>query len=249
MPILRPNREPRRVHRNRSRSIAATAAAKANPGAGAAKGERRKPILDNGQTAGFIGTDFMDATMAGHLLEAGYALRVHNRTRKKADRGKGRVLLRTRLTAPPSSALRRSGCPGARPPPNPLDGPARREYSVHGAGLRASGRLRPDVQAGPSRGVAVVVIGAGPPCAEGNESCKYFLSEYLGERRGGRVDECTGFENRRARQGTGGSNPPLSATSAASPRDGAGALAQKRQARAASARVPRVSRAMPGVDS
>jgi 3-hydroxyisobutyrate dehydrogenase len=34
---------------------------------------------------GFIGTGIMGAPMAGHLLRAGYALRVHNRTRAKAD--------------------------------------------------------------------------------------------------------------------------------------------------------------------
>jgi len=36
-------------------------------------------------TVGFIGTGIMGAPMAGHLLEAGYALRVHNRTREKAE--------------------------------------------------------------------------------------------------------------------------------------------------------------------
>ncbi len=36
-------------------------------------------------TVGFIGTGVMGASMAGHLLEAGYRLRVHNRTRAKAE--------------------------------------------------------------------------------------------------------------------------------------------------------------------
>ena len=34
---------------------------------------------------GWIGTGLMGAFMAGHLLDAGYALTVHNRTRSKAD--------------------------------------------------------------------------------------------------------------------------------------------------------------------
>jgi len=33
----------------------------------------------------FIGTGVMGSSMAGHLLSAGYALRVHNRTREKAE--------------------------------------------------------------------------------------------------------------------------------------------------------------------
>ena len=36
------------------------------------------------KTVGFIGTGIMGASMAGHLQKAGYALRVHNRTRSKA---------------------------------------------------------------------------------------------------------------------------------------------------------------------
>ncbi|MDZ4170181.1 MAG: NAD(P)-dependent oxidoreductase [Coriobacteriia bacterium] len=36
-------------------------------------------------TIGFVGTGVMGAAMAGHLLDAGYALRVHNRTRAKTD--------------------------------------------------------------------------------------------------------------------------------------------------------------------
>ncbi len=36
-------------------------------------------------TIGFVGTGVMGSAMAGHLLEAGYALRVHNRTKTKAD--------------------------------------------------------------------------------------------------------------------------------------------------------------------
>ena len=39
----------------------------------------------------FIGTGIMGAPIAGHLLDAGYSLRVYNRTRSKAqglvDRG------------------------------------------------------------------------------------------------------------------------------------------------------------------
>ena len=34
---------------------------------------------------GFIGTGVMGCSMAGHLIESGYALGVHNRTRSKAD--------------------------------------------------------------------------------------------------------------------------------------------------------------------
>jgi glutamyl-tRNA reductase len=33
----------------------------------------------------FIGTGVMGASMAGHLLEAGYPLGVHNRTRGRAE--------------------------------------------------------------------------------------------------------------------------------------------------------------------
>jgi 3-hydroxyisobutyrate dehydrogenase len=36
-------------------------------------------------TIAFIGTGVMGRSMAGHLLDAGYALRVHNRTREKAE--------------------------------------------------------------------------------------------------------------------------------------------------------------------
>jgi len=36
-------------------------------------------------TIGFVGTGVMGASMAGHLLDAGYRLRVHNRTRSKAE--------------------------------------------------------------------------------------------------------------------------------------------------------------------
>ena len=36
-------------------------------------------------TVAFIGTGIMGAPIAGHLLDAGYRLRVHNRTREKAD--------------------------------------------------------------------------------------------------------------------------------------------------------------------
>lgn len=36
-------------------------------------------------TIAFVGTGVMGASMAGHLMDAGYRLRVHNRTRAKAD--------------------------------------------------------------------------------------------------------------------------------------------------------------------
>lgn len=41
------------------------------------------PLVDH--QIGFIGTGIMGASMAGHLLDAGCALHVHNRTRKKAE--------------------------------------------------------------------------------------------------------------------------------------------------------------------
>jgi 3-hydroxyisobutyrate dehydrogenase len=48
-------------------------------------------VIGAGATIGFVGTGVMGRSMAGHLLTAGYALRVHNRTRDKAqvllDRG------------------------------------------------------------------------------------------------------------------------------------------------------------------
>ena len=34
---------------------------------------------------GFIGTGIMGAAMAGHLLEAGFAVSVYNRTKAKAE--------------------------------------------------------------------------------------------------------------------------------------------------------------------
>jgi 3-hydroxyisobutyrate dehydrogenase len=44
------------------------------------------PIAKPGQTrVGFIGTGVMGASMAGHVLRAGYALTVFNRTRAKAE--------------------------------------------------------------------------------------------------------------------------------------------------------------------
>jgi 3-hydroxyisobutyrate dehydrogenase len=47
--------------------------------------------LEPGSVVGFVGTGVMGGAMAGHLLDAGYRLRVHNRTRSKAahliDRG------------------------------------------------------------------------------------------------------------------------------------------------------------------
>jgi 3-hydroxyisobutyrate dehydrogenase len=42
--------------------------------------------LDAGSVVGFVGTGVMGGAMAGHLLDAGYRLRVHNRTREKAAR-------------------------------------------------------------------------------------------------------------------------------------------------------------------
>jgi len=43
------------------------------------------------RTVGFVGTGVMGAAVAGHLMDAGFAMRVHNRTRSKAsaleDRG------------------------------------------------------------------------------------------------------------------------------------------------------------------
>jgi 3-hydroxyisobutyrate dehydrogenase len=48
-------------------------------------------VIDPGETIGFVGTGVMGRSMAGHLLTAGYRVRVHNRTREKArtliDRG------------------------------------------------------------------------------------------------------------------------------------------------------------------
>ncbi len=47
--------------------------------------------MSDRMTVGFIGTGIMGASMAGHLMDAGYPLRVYNRTRDKAqgllDRG------------------------------------------------------------------------------------------------------------------------------------------------------------------
>jgi 3-hydroxyisobutyrate dehydrogenase len=42
------------------------------------------PLSSSIQTVGFVGTGVMGRSMAGHLLDAGCALRVHNRTRDKA---------------------------------------------------------------------------------------------------------------------------------------------------------------------
>ncbi len=44
----------------------------------------------NETTVAFIGTGVMGAAMAGHLMDAGYRLRVHNRTRAKAETLLGR---------------------------------------------------------------------------------------------------------------------------------------------------------------
>jgi 3-hydroxyisobutyrate dehydrogenase len=42
-------------------------------------------MLGPGSVVGFVGTGVMGAAMAGHLLDAGYGLRVFNRTRAKAE--------------------------------------------------------------------------------------------------------------------------------------------------------------------
>ncbi len=42
-------------------------------------------MIRPGDTIGFVGTGVMGASMAGHLMRAGYELRVHNRTRARAD--------------------------------------------------------------------------------------------------------------------------------------------------------------------
>jgi 3-hydroxyisobutyrate dehydrogenase len=42
-------------------------------------------VIEPGATIGFVGTGVMGRSMAGHLLAAGYVLRVHNRTREKAQ--------------------------------------------------------------------------------------------------------------------------------------------------------------------
>jgi 3-hydroxyisobutyrate dehydrogenase len=48
-------------------------------------------VIGPGSVVGFVGTGVMGSAMAGHLLDAGYRLRVHNRTESKAasllDRG------------------------------------------------------------------------------------------------------------------------------------------------------------------
>lgn len=41
--------------------------------------------LGPGSVVGFVGTGVMGGAMAGHLMDAGYLLRVHNRTRAKAE--------------------------------------------------------------------------------------------------------------------------------------------------------------------
>jgi 3-hydroxyisobutyrate dehydrogenase len=42
-------------------------------------------MIAPGATIGFVGTGVMGRSMAGHLMDAGYTLRVHNRTRAKAE--------------------------------------------------------------------------------------------------------------------------------------------------------------------
>ena len=42
-------------------------------------------MLGPGSTVGFVGTGVMGSAMAGHLMDAGYRLRVFNRTRAKAE--------------------------------------------------------------------------------------------------------------------------------------------------------------------
>ena len=41
-------------------------------------------MIGPGSVVGFVGTGVMGSAMAGHLLDAGYLLRVHNRTQEKA---------------------------------------------------------------------------------------------------------------------------------------------------------------------
>jgi 3-hydroxyisobutyrate dehydrogenase len=41
-------------------------------------------VVGPGSVVGFVGTGVMGSAMAGHLLDSGYRLRVHNRTRSKA---------------------------------------------------------------------------------------------------------------------------------------------------------------------
>lgn len=47
--------------------------------------ENTKGLVVQMKTIGFIGTGIMGSAMAGHLLEAGYNLRVYNRTKAKAQ--------------------------------------------------------------------------------------------------------------------------------------------------------------------
>lgn len=42
-------------------------------------------MISPGDTIGFVGTGVMGSSMAGHLMKAGYALRVHNRTPERAQ--------------------------------------------------------------------------------------------------------------------------------------------------------------------
>lgn len=58
---------------------------------------RAQKMVGPGAVVGFVGTGVMGAAMAGHLMDAGYRLRVHNRTRSKADDlvGRGAVWCET----------------------------------------------------------------------------------------------------------------------------------------------------------
>lgn len=47
--------------------------------------EEAAVVLGSGSVVGFVGTGVMGAAMAGHLLDAGYHLRVFNRSRAKAE--------------------------------------------------------------------------------------------------------------------------------------------------------------------
>ena len=42
-------------------------------------------VVGPGSVIGFVGTGTMGSAMAGHLLDAGYSLRLHNRTASKAE--------------------------------------------------------------------------------------------------------------------------------------------------------------------
>ena len=62
------------------------------------------PIAPGKTRVGWIGTGVMGSSMCGHLLEAGFAATVHNRTRAKAEpllaRGAAGPTARRRLPKP-----------------------------------------------------------------------------------------------------------------------------------------------------